>query len=91
MPNDKVSPSRVKKSIDSNKEDRYRQDLVRIREEGFREGLKKGHADVFEWLQNAYLSDSVERNTPEADAILKIAREAGAHFNPEVTSKRTRR
>lgn len=91
MSNDKVSPARVKKVIDDHRPERLHQEMVKIRQEGFQEGLKKGHQDIFEWLQSAYLNDSVERGTPEADAILKIARDAGTHFNPEVTPNRTKR
>lgn len=57
------------------------EDLKRVRDEGFDEGLKKGRQEIVDYLQIAYLADDAPaRGTPEAEAILTIAREASKHF-----------
>lgn len=83
MPNDKPSPKSVQKVVDADakKDERHRRDLVRVREEGFRDGQKKGRSEILDWLQDAYTgAEAPERGTPEAEAILELAREAAKHF-----------
>lgn len=56
-------------------------DIVRVREEGFQEGLAKGRQEILDWLQAAYLGPKApDRDTPEAAAILSLARDASLHF-----------
>lgn len=62
----------------------YQRDIDRAREEGFNEGLKKGRGEILDFLQYSYLEapDRPDRGTPKAEAILEVARDAQAHFNP---------
>lgn len=58
---------------------------LKMREEGFNEGLEKGRQEIIDWLQNAYLKDPAPpRGSVEANAILKLARAAADHFRPRV-------
>lgn len=51
--------------------------------DGFDQGLKKGHRDIVDWLMDQYLGSDArpDRGTPEAEAILKLARRAMQHIN----------
>lgn len=79
MSNDKASPTPLDSPLV--KKDKYHQDIERARDEGFQEGVKKGHLDVIDWLEKKYLAeDAPDRGTPEAQAILTLAREGADHF-----------
>lgn len=93
MSNDNMSsPTRVAQKVNAEKQSRHERDLEQSRRNGFREGLKKGHQDIVEWLQNAYLGpNSPNRGTPEAAAILKLARDASLHFQEQERNARGRR
>lgn len=45
--------------------------MAQGRKEG-REGLRK---EVLDWLEAKYMAPEIERKTPEAEAILSLARE----------------
>lgn len=68
--------------------DRLVEDLRRVRQEGFQEGVEKGRQEIVDWLQIAYLADDApERGTPEAEAILTVARDASKHFRDLIVPK----
>lgn len=47
---------------------------------GFREGVASERARLLTVMQTAYLKPDVERNTPEAKALLKMANEVSKEF-----------
>jgi hypothetical protein len=56
--------------------------MVKIRQEGFDEGLAKGRHEILDWLEHAYIDDPgrPDRGTPKAEAILELAQAARQHF-----------
>jgi len=79
MSNDKISPALMDSPIV--KKGKYQRDIETARAEGEHEGIKKGHTDCLDFLQNEYLKDGApERNTPEAKAILILAHNLAAHL-----------
>lgn len=60
--------------------------VEQARKEGFEDGLEKGRQEILDWLEHAYIKspDRPDRGTPEAQAILTLARDAAAHFMPLV-------
>jgi len=66
------------------------QSMVRIRQEGFDEGLAKGRQEILDWLEYAYLKDPgrPDRGTPKAEAILELAQAAQQHFIQKTNGKK---
>lgn len=91
MTNDKSSPRGLanKLSQPDVKAQRHAQDVINARQEGFHEGQQKGRQEIIDWLQKEYLSDHTDRTTPEAKAILQLARDASLHLRGQ--SKASRR
>lgn len=52
------------------------------RQDGLEEGIQKGRKEMLDWLEQAYVNDQgrPDRGTPKAEAILEIARAAGAYL-----------
>ena len=67
----------------------WTRELKRARDEGFDEGLAKGRQEILDWLEAAYLGPKApDRDSPEGQAILQLAKDASQHFNSETKSKR---
>jgi len=83
MSDDIASPSSVASTVNDPKAKKNRQDLElkKSRDEGFRDGVRTGHQDLIDWLQDRYMgSEGPERGTPQATALLTLARDASNHF-----------
>jgi hypothetical protein len=54
----------------------------RLREEGRQEGVLQGRMEILSWLEKRYLEDEgrPDRDSPEGQAMLKLAREAGQYL-----------
>lgn len=89
MPNGKPSAERDPIIVAGKRGGKTDQMLRRMREEGFNEGLEKGRQEILDWLENAYLNPSIRpaRTTPEAEAIMTLARDAHAHFTAKMTAR----
>lgn len=77
-----ANPKQVKKALDKHVDDRHSRDLERIRQEGYREGRRRGHADAIDFLQARYLEadNRPDRNSNQAKAMLNLARELSTHL-----------
>lgn len=79
MSNDNASPATLDSPLV--KKNKYQRDIEQARLEGERDGRKQGHTDLIDWLQERYMAaDAPARGSVEANAILKLAREASEHF-----------
>lgn len=81
--NDKVSPASVKKTVDTPDKikERHHNQMVKVRREGYEEGLKEGRLEMLNWLQNKYLGDDApDRDTPEGKAVIALAGEVAKQF-----------
>lgn len=56
-------------------------------DEGEKEGREKGRREILSLLEERYMQPDVERNTPMAQAILKIAREMSLILAGKVVPK----
>lgn len=59
---------------------------------GHSDGLAKGRQEILDWLEHAYIHDPgrPDRGTPQADAILELARAAQNHFMTKLKTNRKR-
>ena len=74
--------AQMKKLIDPKVNNIIRQ----VRDESYKEGKIEGYTDVLGWLEKKYLTDEdrPDRNSPEAKAILELAREIAAMVRGEL-------
>jgi hypothetical protein len=77
----------------SSPKSQFSRDLKKVRDEGFEEGLQKGRQEILDFLEHAYLEapDRPARSTPEAQAILQVARDASQHFQSKLNGKKRAR
>jgi hypothetical protein len=83
MSNDNPSPSALASKAEARRRanDKHSAEMARVREEGVREGIRLGHNDLVDWLQERYVDvRGPARGSAEANALLKLAREASLHF-----------
>lgn len=68
------TPKSVKVDLDT-------EQIEKIREEGRLEGVQQGRVEILNWLEAKYIGpDQPDRGTPEANAILVLAREASDYL-----------
>lgn len=79
------TPKSIKVEIDYNKPE-IKQVLEEAEKIGYDRGFLEGRADILNWLERAYIEDAgrPDRGTPKAEAILEIARAAGAYLRKPV-------
>lgn len=75
-----VTPASVFKNQNNKENEKYRRDIIRARAEGHAEGRSEARSDVVNFLHKKYMEPTLERGTPEADAILTVAKEVVAHL-----------
>lgn len=58
-------------------------------DDGEQAGLDQGRLEIIDFLEQRYLKDAdrPDRGTPQADAMLQLAREAADYFRPRVGTK----
>ena len=50
-------------------------EMAKIRDEGYFEGVKKGHNDLLDMIEQKYMAPDVARGSERGQAILDVARE----------------
>lgn len=60
----------------------YQHLIDSARREGYAEGVERGHKDLLDWLEFAYIGakDRPDRGSERGEAILQVARDASTHF-----------
>ena len=84
-----TTPSSITVEIDFNSP--AIKEALRIAEEvGHEAGLDQGRQEILKWIEDCYINDAgrPDRGTPEAEALLEVAKNAAKHISK--LSKRDR-
>ena len=74
------TPESVRVEVDWGREE-IKKALDHAQEVGRLEGVDQGRREILDWLQSRYLGEnSPDRGSPEAQAVLTLAREASDYL-----------
>lgn len=81
-----TTPSSLFKVRSEAEKSKYEADMLAAREEGRKEGYSQARIELLSWLENEYVSSQIDRRSPEAKALLKLARDVQINFFKAATS-----